>query len=97
MDIKEYVGRELTVRIDQPLGAGCPVNCGRLSGRQEQAYVLGVFEPVETFKGKCIAVIHRKNDKDRLVIVPNEMELSDLEIRLLTWFQERFHDSEIWR
>lgn len=96
MDIKSYVGRELTVRIDRPMGSPDPVNCGRY--QRMDAYVLGIFKPLKSFRGKCIAVIHRKKGQEhRLVVVPSDMNLSDKEIRLLTWFQERHFDSEIWR
>lgn len=41
-------------------------------GEDLDAYVLGVFEPIEEFSGKCIAVIHRTNDEDdKLVVVPD--------------------------
>lgn len=96
MDIKNLVGRELTVRINRPMGEVDPVNCGRY--QRMDAYVLGVFRPLKSFRGKCIAVIHRrKGQEHRLVVVPSDMHLSDNEIRLLTWFQERHFDSQILR
>ena len=37
-----------------------------------------IFEPVEEFEGKCIAIIHRTNDNDdKLVIVPIGKNHSD--------------------
>lgn len=37
------------------------------------SYVLGIYEPLETFTGKCIAIIHRTNDNDdKLVVVPED-------------------------
>ena len=61
-------------------------------------YVLGVFEPLETFRGKCIAIIHRLDDNDdKLIIVPENKSFSNQEIRALTEFQERFFKSEIIR
>ena len=57
---------------------------------------LGVFEPTNKFKGKCIAIIHRTNDDDdKLVVVPDGSNYSDNQIRALTEFQERFFESEI--
>ena len=52
----------------------CKENCNG-DGEELDCYVLGVFEPLEKFKGKCIAVIHRTNDNDdKLVIVPEEKD-----------------------
>ncbi|MBS5854465.1 MAG: inorganic diphosphatase [Clostridium sp.] len=81
-----------------------PVNYGYVpntvsgDGEELDCYVLGVFEPLEKFKGKCIAVIHRTNDNDdKLVIVPEEKDYSDDAIEALTEFQERFFESIIIR
>lgn len=61
-------------------------------------YVLGIYEPLTTFTGKCIAIIHRANDNDdKLIIVPENTMFTDDEIRVLTAFQERFFESEILR
>ena len=60
--------------------------------------MLGVDVPLQEFEGKCIAVIHRTNDDDdKLIIVPEEKEFSDEEIRNLTNFQEKYFESEIIR
>lgn len=68
-------------------------------GEEIDAYLLNVNEPVETYKGKCIAVIHRLNDADdKLVVVPISVsDVSDEEIRKSTYFQEQFFTSEIIR
>lgn len=107
----EYLNKAVEVMIDRPLGSMhlkhnfiYPVNYGYIpnttsgDGEELDCYVLGVFEPLETFSGKCIASIHRINDDDdKLIIVPNNREFSDNEIRVLTEFQERFFESEIIR
>ncbi len=67
-------------------------------GEEIDCYVLGIFEPIDEFEGKCIAVIHRTNDNDdKLIIVPKEKDYSDDAIRALTEFQERFFESIIIR
>lgn len=67
-------------------------------GEELDAYLLGVFEPIEEFLGKVIAVIHRTNDDDdKLVVVPNDREYSDEAIRALTEFQEQYFESVIIR
>ena len=97
--------------MDRPMGSKhpkhgfiYPVNYGYVpntisgDGEELDCYVLGVFEPVENFKGKCIAVIHRTNDNDdKLVVVPEKKEYSDDAIKALVEFQERFFESIILR
>lgn len=111
MNIKSYLGKTVTVKIDRPLGSKhpkwkffYPINYGyipnTISGDQEEldAYVLGVFEPVEEYTGVVIAIVHRVNDNDdKLIVVPNNKNYSDEQIRALTEFQERFFDSIIYR
>ena len=62
------------------------------------AYLLGVFKPVDEFEGKCIAIIHRTNDNDdKLVIVPEGKNYSDDAINALTEFQEQYFEHIIIR
>lgn len=79
-----------------------PVNYGYVpdtlapDGEPIDAYVLGVFEPVQQFTGHCIALIHRlDDDDDKLVVVPTGREYSNEQIMALTEFQERFFQSVI--
>ena len=62
------------------------------------AYILGVFKPLEMFTGRCIAVIQRSDDDDdKLVVAPVGKDYSDEQILALTEFQERFFESSITR
>lgn len=111
MDSKQYIGNMVDVKMDRPMGSKhpkhgfiYPVNYGYVpntisgDGEELDCYVLGVFEPIEDFKGKCIAVIHRTNDNDdKLVVVPKEKEYSNDAIKALVEFQERFFESMILR
>ena len=111
VDSKAYIGTMVEVKMDRPMGAKhpkhgfiYPVNYGYVpntvsgDGAELDCYVLGVFESLNTYKGKCIAVIHRTNDNDdKLVIVPENKEYSDDAIKALTEFQERFFQSIIIR
>ena len=108
---KEYINKIVVVKMDRPMGSKhpkhgfiYPVNYGYVpntisgDGEELDAYVLGVYQPLETFEGKVIAVIHRINDNDdKLVVVPKDKNYSDKQIRALTEFQERWFESEIWR
>ena len=111
MNHKEYLGKELNIVIDRELGSKhpeygfiYPVNYGYVpdtvsgDGEELDCYLLGVFEPVKTFKGKCIAIIHRvDDDDDKLIIVPKNKEYSDDAINALVEFQERYFEHIIVR
>ena len=104
MDNKEYINKIVNVKIDRPFGSKhpkhgfiYPINYGYIpntisgDGEELDCYVLGVFEPISEFEGKCIAIIHRTNDNDdKLIIVPKEKEYSNDAIEALVEFQERY-------
>lgn len=106
-----YIGKTVQVEIDRPLnskhpkhGFIYPVNYGFVpntvsgDGEEIDCYVLGVDKPLKNFTGKCVAVIHRTNDNDdKLIIVPEDKDITDEEIRELTNFQEQYFESEIIR
>lgn len=107
----DYLDKTLEVKIDRPLGSKhpkhgfiYPINYGYVpntisdDGEELDCYILGIYEPLETFKGKCIAIIHRLNDNDdKLIIVPENKSFSNNEIRVLTEFQEQYFKNEIIR
>lgn len=111
MNHKEYLGKKLNIVIDRELGSKhpeygfiYPVNYGYVpdtvsgDGEELDCYLLGVFEPVKTFKGKCIAIIHRvDDDDDKLIIVLKNKEYSDDAINALVEFQERYFEHIIVR
>ena len=111
VDARTFIGTTVNVTIDRPFGsrhpeAGFiyPVNYGFLpgvpspDGEDLDAYILGVFQPMETFTGKCIAVIQRSDDDDdKLVVVPAGRDFSDEQILALTEFQERFFEPSVTR
>ena len=111
MDIKKYLNKNVKVIIERPLGSKhpkhdfiYPVNYGYVpntisgDGEELDCYVLGIFEPIKEFKGKCIAIIHRLNDNDdKLIIVPEDRKFSNKEIDVLVEFQEKFFKHEIIR
>ena len=111
MNLINYLNQNVRVKVDRSLGSKhtkhgfiYPVNYGfvpdTISGDGEEldCYVLGVFEPLNEFTGKCIAIIHRINDNDdKLIIVPENRNFSNKEIDVLIEFQERFFKHEIIR
>ena len=89
------MNRVVTVIIDRPLGSYhpkyrdlyYPVNYGYISGiiapdgEEQDAYVLGIEEPLERFMGRVIAIIHRLDDvEDKWVVAPEGMCFSVEEI-----------------
>ena len=107
----EFLNKIVSVKIDRPLGSKhpkygfvYPVNYGDIpntvsgDGEELDAYILGIDEPIENFTGKCIAIIHRTNDDDdKLIVVPENHNFTNNQIRELTDFQEKFFTSEILR
>lgn len=104
-------GTLLTARIDRPLSSVhpdhpdlvYPVNYGYVpgflapDGEEQDVYVLGVTEPLKTFTGVLVAVIHRRDDvEDKWVLAPEGAALSRAEILAQTAFQERFFQTELW-
>jgi inorganic pyrophosphatase len=111
VDTRSWLGQVVRIEIDRPLGS-ChprwgfiyPVNYGFVpgipapDGDDLDAYLLGVFEPVDAYTGKCIAVIHRlDDDDDKLIVVPLGKRYTDDQIVALTEFQERFFTSVVIR
>ena len=111
MNIKDYLGKDIYIVIDRPLGTKhpehdykYPVNYGYVpdtrmpDGEELDAFVLGIDTPLETFSGECIAVIHRTDDNDdKLVVVPEGQEFTDEEIEKQLEFQEKWFRHEIIR
>ena len=108
---EEYIGKIIDIKIDRPFGSKhpkhgfiYPVNYGYVpnttsgDGEELDAYLLGVYEPVEEYTGKCIAIIHITNDDDdKLIVVPEEKEYTNDQIYALTEFQEQYFEHIIKR
>ena len=104
------LGEKVRVLVDRPLGSYhpthkdlyYPVNYGYITGimapdgEEQDAYILGVDEPMNEFAGKVIAIIHRLTDvEDKWVVAPENQTFSKEEILKLTDFQEKYFDIEI--
>ncbi|MBO4245741.1 MAG: inorganic diphosphatase [Bacilli bacterium] len=104
MENEKYLDQIINIKIDRKFGSAhpkhgfiYPVNYGYVpntisgDGEELDAYLLGVFQPVEEYEGKCIAIIHRTDDDDdKLVVVPIDKYYSDDAIEALTEFQEQY-------
>ena len=104
------IGNVVKVIVDRPLGSHHPkyknmiytVNYGYVPGiiaadcEEQDAYILGVNEPIKEFTGKVIAVIHRFDDvEEKWVVVPIGTSMTKEEIKRQVDFQERFFKIEI--
>lgn len=104
------IGDMVTVTVDRPLGSYhpkhkdlyYPINYGYIEGimapdgEEQDAYILGVQEPVEYFTGRIIAIIYRYDDvEEKWVVAPENMTFSKEEIMELVKFQEQYFDSEV--
>ena len=97
----------VTVKIDRPLGSYhpkhkdlyYPINYGYVEGviagdgEEQDAYILGINEPLETFTGNIIAVIHRINDNENKWVVAKEnTNYTVQEIEKQVQFQEKYFE-----
>ena len=104
------IGKKVTVKIDRLMGSYhpkhkdiyYPINYGYVEGimapdgEEQDAYILGVDEAVETFTGALIAVVHRNDDiEEKWIVAPKGMTFSKEEIWEQIRFQEQYFDSEI--
>ena len=106
MNNNHYLNKIVKAKIDRPLGSKhpkynyiYPINYGYIpntisgDGEELDCYILGVFEPIKEFEGKCIAIIHRLNDNDdKLILVPKDKYYNIDAIEALVEFQERFFE-----
>lgn len=104
------IGKKVKVTVDRPVGSAhptytdliYPVNYGFIEGiiapdgEEQDAYVLGVFEPVKEFWGVVVAVIHRLDDmEDKWVVAPENTSFSADEIMEQVDFQEKYFKTKI--
>lgn len=108
---KSFLRKQVTVVFDRPLKSKHPnygfvyeLNYGFIpntlapDGEALDAYYLGSNQPLVLARGVCKAFIHRKaDDDDKLIVMPEKLELSDSEIMRLVAFQEQFFESSIIR
>ncbi len=98
------------VIVDRPKGSVHPkyknifyeVNYGFIpnvfapDGEEQDAYIIGVGEPLKEFTGKVIAIIHRLNDiEDKCVVALEDMSFTKEEIWEAVKFQEQYFEIEI--
>ncbi|MFP4286698.1 MAG: inorganic pyrophosphatase [Candidatus Izemoplasmataceae bacterium] len=106
--MEELLGTEVQVIIDRPLGSKSPnhgtfypLNFGYVKNhfvreKPIKAYVIGEFEPLETYEGIIVAIVERINKPGTKVVVAKEKDQYTKEqIEALIEFRERYHQSNI--
>ena len=106
-EITQYIGKIVHIVVDRPIGYRhgdilYPINYGYVpellggDGEEQDAYILGVNEPIAEFDGQVVAVIHRKNDcEDKLVVAPEGKIYHQGQIATAVHFQEQYFDIRI--
>lgn len=104
------LGKTVKVIVDRPLGTYHPehkdiyysLNYGYVEGiiaadgEEQDAYILGVTEPIKEFSGKVIAIIHRFDDiEEKWIVAPEGSSFGKDYILQQVNFQERFFKIEI--
>ena len=104
---ERYLGRSVHVVVDRPKGFNhrsivYPINYGFLpgtvagDGEELDAYILGPDEPIGSFDGICIAVIHRWDDNEnKLVVSSPSLTYTASSISAAVDFQEQYFKTEI--
>lgn len=108
--LKAVIGTPVHVVVERKMGTAHPehkdmiydVNYGYIpgvtggDGEEQDAYVLGVDEPIDEFDGVVIAVIHRLNDnEDKWVVAARGAKIGIRAIRKQTYFIEQYFNSDI--
>lgn len=106
------LGKEVHVVVDRPLGSHhpqnpmmvYPVNYGYIESfnapdeEKQDAYILGVDEPLAEFDGIVIAILERDDDvEDKLIVAPRKAEITDQEIEKQVAFQEKYFIHRVFR
>lgn len=105
--ILEYMGKPVHVVVDRPIGyvhgdLTYPINYGYIpgllagDGEDQDAYILGVDEPIGEFDGQVVGAIRRMNDcEDKLVVAPAGRVFHQGQIAEAVHFQEQYFDTRI--
>jgi inorganic pyrophosphatase len=109
-NMKIQIGTIVDVEVDRPKKSShpkypetiYPINYGFIphtmsgDGMEIDAYILGEEKSLKRFRGKVIAVIHRKDDVEiKLVVAKEGSSYTKDEIERAVSFIEQYYDHEI--
>lgn len=107
----EFLGKTVTVTVDQPYGSmhthyadlEMPCNYGYVEdlllaqGIFQNAYVYGVEEPVESFKGIVIGIVyHSVSSESRWIVGPSAVFDRSEVINVIGSMEESFESQILW-
>lgn len=108
--VTSYLGKIVEIKIDRSIGSVhtkhndliYPINYGYIpnvlggDGEELDVYLLGVNEPVTSYKAKIIGIAHREDDvEDKLIAAPEGMIFYQNEIADAIEFQEKYYKTKI--
>ena len=111
-DYSHIIGKIVRGTVDRPLGTShprhkemiYPINYGYVDGvfaedgAEQDVYLFGSEEPLNTFEGKVIAVWHRFDDvEDKWIVSLNGKNLTNEKILGDISFQEQFFYGKLYR
>lgn len=105
------IGKQYHVKIDRKLGTShpdhkdivYPINYGYIpeiiggDNEEQDAYIIGVNQPINEFDGILIGVIIRRDDNETKWIIAPSDNFDDEEIMKEVEFQEKYFDSILLR
>ena len=106
--IRSYLGQKVHVLVDRPIGYDhkgilYPINYDYIpgvmagDGEEQDVYILGVSRPLETFTGRIIGAVRRKDDnEDKFVAAPEGIPFTSPQILKEIWFVEKYFDSSVF-
>lgn len=110
--IRTWLGKIVTVTVDRPIGfhhvtkgihLDYTINYGFLpgviggDGEEQDVYILGISEPLETFTGRIIGVVCRRDDnEDKLIAAPEGMCFTSERMAKEIHFVEKYFDSTVF-
>ena len=105
---KDMIGKLVHIVVDRPVGhlhrdILYPINYGYIpgmvagDGEEQDAYILGIQEPLSEFDGQVVAAICRRNDcEGKLVVAPVGNRYHQGQIAEAVHFQEQYFCSRIF-
>lgn len=101
IDGTAMLGKLVKVTVDRPMGSFhpkhqnlyYPVNYGYIEGilapdgEEQDAYILGVDQPVKEFTGRIIGIVHRLDDiEEKWVVAPEKLSFTREQIQEQIYF-----------
>lgn len=105
--IAKFMGQSVHVVVDRPVGyrhgsITYPINYGYIpdliagDDEEQDAYILGVCEPLTEFDGQVVGAVRRINDcEDKLVVAPCGKRYHQGQIAEAVHFQEQYFETRI--